>query len=252
MRRRPVPAGAAPAASGPDRPTAVAVPAAVAVAVPAEARPPIHAEVRARADAPDPRRHDPAPAVGRVVHVHVRVGAGRQVRVPGAVGHEDPAVLPRVDPLPGRGRGSDGRRRRRKLFRIRREVLGRRRLVGGLAVGVVLRERLTGRRGGRRWRGRRGRGNGLWLRRRRLVHGRGRRDDLRARHQGREQQHCRKESFHRCVLNGIGRSSRGRDSTDLLARGPTWAQPAARSPCRSVGKPRRFAALREAPVPRGG
>src|SRR5215470_16559543 len=61
--RVPVPAGVTPGAAGPDRRTAEAVPEAEAVAVPAVARPAVHAEVRARADAPDPRRNDPAPAV---------------------------------------------------------------------------------------------------------------------------------------------------------------------------------------------
>jgi hypothetical protein len=74
--------------------------------------------VRPGSPAPDPRRDDPCPAVGRIVHIRVRraVTGRRHVRVVVRVRHPDPAVLRRVDPLPFRSR----RGRRLRLARWRR------------------------------------------------------------------------------------------------------------------------------------
>src|SRR5262245_20468911 len=63
------------------------------------------AEVHARSPAPDPRRGDPGPAVGRRVDVLVwidgrAVRRRRRVDVLLTVRHPEPAALLRVDPLP--------------------------------------------------------------------------------------------------------------------------------------------------------
>ncbi len=118
-----------------------AVPGPEAGAPPRVAAPPGVAEPGHRSPAPYPGCNDPGPADGRVEHEHVgsRTG-GREEgeRVP--VGHPDPAVLAREDPLPGGnglldhdllagrdvhlggGRGYPGRRRLGGLDPLRRVV----------------------------------------------------------------------------------------------------------------------------------
>jgi len=105
-----------------------AIPVAEATSVPAETGRAIDAEVRLRTPAADPGRHHPGPADARVVDVHVRRAAIRWlVGVRVSIGHPYPPVLPRVDPLSGRGSvvlGDSllGRRRRIVGWRGRRHA----------------------------------------------------------------------------------------------------------------------------------
>ena len=61
----------------------------------------VNTEIRPRTPAPYPRCNHPAPSVGRVVHVLVRLAipVGRHVRIGVTVGRPDPAVLLGVYPL---------------------------------------------------------------------------------------------------------------------------------------------------------
>jgi len=105
-------------------------------------------EERPRPPAPHPRSDHPRPSDDRIVDIHVRfaVSVGRRVGVGVPVRHPDPAVLLRVDPLPGRRprslRLSLGRRGRRPARRRRGRSLGRRRGWRG-RLGLRLRRRLV-------------------------------------------------------------------------------------------------------------
>jgi len=147
--RRPRPSSGAPGMRA--DPTVVPPPAMVStpspvatdsepwMGVPSEVPWPPHPPVRCWAVTINPRCDDPAPTVHRIIDVHVRKHSrvAWNVRVLLGVGHPDPAVLVRVDPLAigydsARARGRSywrgtllRGRRWRELLRRRRRRLGR-------------------------------------------------------------------------------------------------------------------------------
>src|SRR5512133_201295 len=144
IRHGPAAAVAVPGVRGSRCVVPVAGVAPPAVSVPGEVRRTVRAEDWPRPDSPDPGRGEPRPAAVRgSVDVRVRraVAVGGYARIRVGVRHPDPAVLLRVDPLPGR----NGRLRLRLLVLILRLRRGLPLILGwGRELGRGLARNLFG------------------------------------------------------------------------------------------------------------